>query len=151
MYNKKFFRKLQTIIIIIIMYNKQSLQNVKYLKAKYRFDIDFIYYIDKITTFFIFMLVSIEIFLSFSMFVHWSHTHMFDAIILLTLSCLKKQSIFSSLKTRLLLTRLWKTFGSFFKATLLPSLGSVTALEIIETTPKFTNIFLYLVNNQCNY
>lgn len=47
---------------------------------------------------------------------------------ILTLSCLKKQSILSSLKTRLQDTRFWKTLGIFFRATLLPSRGSVTDL-----------------------
>lgn len=45
-----------------------------------------------------------------------------------TLSCLKKQSIRSSLKTRLHDTRFWKTFGIFFSATFRPSRGSVTDL-----------------------
>ena len=49
-----------------------------------------------------------------------------------TLSCLKKIIILSSLKTRLELTRLWKTLGSFLRATRLPSLGSVTD----HTTPN---------------
>lgn len=48
-----------------------------------------------------------------------------------TFSCLKKHSIFSSRNTRFEDTRDWKTFGSFFKATLRPSLGSVTALRTI--------------------
>lgn len=47
----------------------------------------------------------------------------------LTLSCLKKHSILSSLKTLLQETRFWKTLGIFFKATLRPSRGSVTALR----------------------
>ena len=47
----------------------------------------------------------------------------------LTLSCLKKQSIRSSLKTLLQETRFWKTLGIFFKATLRPSRGSVTDLR----------------------
>lgn len=48
----------------------------------------------------------------------------------LTFSCLKKQSIFSSRNTRLDDIRDWNTLGSFFNATRLPSLGSVTALFI---------------------
>jgi len=48
----------------------------------------------------------------------------------LTFSCLKKQSIFSSRKTRFDETNDWNTLGSFFRATRLPSRGSVTALEI---------------------
>lgn len=47
----------------------------------------------------------------------------------LTLSCLKKHSILSSLKTLLQETRFWKTLGIFFKATLRPSRGSVTDLQ----------------------
>lgn len=47
----------------------------------------------------------------------------------LTLSCLKKHSILSSLKTLLQETRFWKTLGIFFKATLRPSRGSVTDLR----------------------
>lgn len=47
-----------------------------------------------------------------------------------TLSCLKKQSILSSRKTRLLDTSDWNTFGIFFSATRLPSRGSVTDLQI---------------------
>ena len=49
-----------------------------------------------------------------------------------TLSCLKKRIILSSRKTRLELTKLWKTFGSFLSATRFPSLGSVTD----QTTPN---------------
>ena len=49
-----------------------------------------------------------------------------------TFSCLKNRIILSSLKTRLLLTRLWKTLGSFFSATRFPSRGSVTD----HTTPN---------------
>ena len=49
-----------------------------------------------------------------------------------TFSCWKNLIILSSLNTRLLLTRLWNTLGSFLRATLLPSLGSVT----LQTTPK---------------
>ena len=49
--------------------------------------------------------------------------------IFLTLSCLKKQSIFSSRKTLLQETRFWKTLGIFLRATRLPSLGSVTDLK----------------------
>lgn len=47
----------------------------------------------------------------------------------LTLSCLKKHSILSSLKTLLQETRFWKTLGIFFRATLRPSRGSVTDLR----------------------
>ncbi|TNN32748.1 hypothetical protein EYF80_057089 [Liparis tanakae] len=46
----------------------------------------------------------------------------------LTFSCLKKLSIFSSRNTRLQETRFWKTLGIFFRATFLPSRGSVTDL-----------------------
>jgi hypothetical protein len=46
-----------------------------------------------------------------------------------TFSCLKKHSIFSSRKTLFDETRDWNTFGNFFRATLLPSRGSVTALQ----------------------
>lgn len=55
-------------------------------------------------------------------------------VILLTLSCLKKQSIFSSRKTLLQETRFWKTLGIFLRATRLPSLGSVTDLEAEESS-----------------
>lgn len=48
--------------------------------------------------------------------------------LVITLSCLKKHSILSSLKTLLQETRFWKTLGIFFKATLRPSRGSVTDL-----------------------
>lgn len=48
---------------------------------------------------------------------------------LLTLSCLKKQSMRSSLKTLLQETRFWKTLGIFFRATFRPSRGSVTDLQ----------------------
>lgn len=47
----------------------------------------------------------------------------------LTFSCLKKQSILSSRKTRFEDTSDWKTLGSFFSATRRPSRGSVTALR----------------------
>lgn len=47
----------------------------------------------------------------------------------ITLSCLKKHSILSSLKTLLQETRFWKTLGIFFRATLRPSRGSVTDLR----------------------
>lgn len=50
----------------------------------------------------------------------------------ITLSCLKKHSILSSLKTLLQETRFWKTLGIFFKATLRPSRGSVTDLRETE-------------------
>lgn len=50
-------------------------------------------------------------------------------LLLLTFSCLKKHNIFNSLKTRFEDTSDWNTFGNFFKATRLPSLGSVTALK----------------------
>lgn len=46
----------------------------------------------------------------------------------LTFSCLKKQSIFSSRNTLLQETRFWKTLGIFLRATRFPSLGSVTDL-----------------------
>ena len=49
-----------------------------------------------------------------------------------TLSCLKKRIILSSRKTRLELTKLWKTLGNFLRATRFPSLGSVTD----QTTPN---------------
>ena len=49
-----------------------------------------------------------------------------------TFSCLKNIIILSSRKTRFELTKLWKTFGSFFRATRFPSRGSVTD----QTTPK---------------
>lgn len=48
----------------------------------------------------------------------------------LTFSCLKLHNIFNSLNTRFEETSDWKTFGSFFNATLRPSRGSVTALQI---------------------
>lgn len=48
----------------------------------------------------------------------------------LTLSCLKKHNMRSSLKTRLQETRFWKTFGIFLRATFRPSRGSVTDLEV---------------------
>lgn len=47
----------------------------------------------------------------------------------LTFSCLKKHSIFSSRNTLLQETRFWKTLGIFFRATRFPSLGSVTDLR----------------------
>lgn len=50
----------------------------------------------------------------------------------LTLSCLKKHSILSSLKTLLQETRFWKTLGIFFRATLRPSRGSVTDLHRLK-------------------
>lgn len=50
----------------------------------------------------------------------------------ITLSCLKKHSIRSSLKTLLQETRFWKTLGIFFSATLRPSRGSVTDLRETE-------------------
>ena len=49
-----------------------------------------------------------------------------------TFSCLKNIIILSSRKTRFELTKLWKTFGSFLRATRFPSRGSVTD----QTTPK---------------
>lgn len=49
--------------------------------------------------------------------------------VLLTFSCLKKQSIFSSRNTRLDETKDWNTFGNFLSATRRPSRGSVTALQ----------------------
>lgn len=48
----------------------------------------------------------------------------------LTFSCLKKHSIFSSLKTRFDDTSDWNTLGSFLSATRRPSRGSVTALQL---------------------
>lgn len=51
----------------------------------------------------------------------------------LTLSCLKKHNMRSSLKTRLQETRFWKTFGIFLRATFRPSRGSVTDLGVKHT------------------
>lgn len=59
-----------------------------------------------------------------------------------TLSCLKKQSIRSSLQTLLADTRDWNTFGSFFSATRFPSRGSVTALQFPRTALKFRTFHL---------
>lgn len=56
--------------------------------------------------------------------------------VLLTFSCLKKHSIFSSRKTRLDETKDWNTFGSFLSATRRPSRGSVTALWGWKETKK---------------
>ena len=49
-----------------------------------------------------------------------------------TFSCLKNIIILSSRKTRFELTKLWKTLGSFLRATRFPSRGSVTD----QTTPN---------------
>ncbi len=65
------------------------------------------------------------------------HKHHIPLRPVLTLSCLKKHSILSSLKTLLQETRFWKTLGIFFKATLRPSRGSVTDLRDIRKHGEF--------------
>lgn len=55
-------------------------------------------------------------------------------LVVLTFSCLKKQSILSSRNTRLEETSDWNTLGSFLSATRRPSRGSVTALTTIQYT-----------------